>query len=35
MAELFEDERPVVKKHLKNIFETQELDKIEYVQKLH
>ena len=35
IAELFGVDRIVVKKHLKNNFETNELEKIQYVQKLH
>jgi hypothetical protein len=35
LAELFGKERSVITKHLKNIFETGELDEIGNVQKMH
>lgn len=33
MAEIFDVQRPAITKHLKNIFEDGELDKIKYVPK--
>lgn len=35
MAELFKTERSVITKHLRNVFQTNELDKIRNVQKMH
>ncbi|MBN1759994.1 MAG: virulence RhuM family protein [Chitinispirillaceae bacterium] len=35
LAELFSKERSVITKHLKNIFETGELDEKSNVQKMH
>ncbi len=35
MSELFETERSVITKHLKNVFNSQELDEKSNVQKMH
>ena len=35
MPEIFEIDRTVITKHLKNIFKDGELDKNQYVQNLH
>jgi hypothetical protein len=35
MAQLFGVDRSVITKHLKNIFESGELSKSQYVQKMH
>jgi hypothetical protein len=35
MAELFQRERPVITKHLRNVFETGKLDRESNMQKMH
>ena len=35
MAKLFGRDRTVITRHINNIFKSQELDKMRYVQKLH